>query len=140
MASSAKVKNYTKLNLRGEVEDQAPKFDMSPDMEYRPARVPLDLENSGVSFFRLEPNFRVPFGHTHNEQEEVYILVDGSARLKLDDEVIELAEWDAVRVPPGTWRGYEAGPEGLEILVIGAPSLGAARREDVEGRRDWWTD
>ena len=44
------------------------------------------------------------------------------------------------RVPPGTWRGYEAGPEGLEILVIGAPNLGEHPREDVEGTRDWWTD
>jgi hypothetical protein len=44
------------------------------------------------------------------------------------------------RVPPGTWRGYEAGPEGLEILVIGAPNLGEAPRDDVEGRRGWWAD
>jgi hypothetical protein len=53
---------------------------------------------------------------------------------------VELKEWDAVRVPPGTWRGYEAGPEGLEILVIGAPNLGEAPREDVDGQRDWWAD
>ena len=66
------------------------------------------------------------------------MVVRGSGRMKLDDEIVELKEWDAVRVPPGTWRGYEAGPEGLEILVIGAPSLGEARREDVEGQRDWW--
>ena len=58
--------------------------------------------------------------------------------MKLDDEIVKLKEWDAVRVPPGTWRGYEAGPEGLEILVIGAPNLGEALREDVEGQRDWW--
>jgi mannose-6-phosphate isomerase-like protein (cupin superfamily) len=60
--------------------------------------------------------------------------------MKLDEEIVELREWDAVRVPPGTWRGYEAGPEGLELIVIGAPSLGGDRRADVEGRRDWWTD
>ena len=60
--------------------------------------------------------------------------------LQVDDEIVELKEWDAVRVPPGTWRGYEAGPEGLEILVIGAPNLGEARREDVAGQRDWWAD
>ena len=56
----------------------------------------------------------------------------------IDDEIVELEEWDAVRVPPGTWRGYEAGPDGLEILVIGAPSLGDAPRDDVDGQRDWW--
>jgi len=60
--------------------------------------------------------------------------------MKLDDEIVELKEWDAVGVPPGTWRGYEAGPEGPEIIVIGAPNFGGARREDVEGQRDWWAD
>jgi mannose-6-phosphate isomerase-like protein (cupin superfamily) len=60
--------------------------------------------------------------------------------MKVDDEIVELKESDAVRVPPGTWRGYEAGPEGLEILVIGAPNLGGAPREDVDGQRDWWAD
>ena len=63
----------------------------------------------------------------------------GSGRMKLDDEIVELKAWDAVRVSPGTWRGYEAGPNGLEILVIGAPNLGDAPREDVEGERDWWS-
>ena len=58
--------------------------------------------------------------------------------MKVDDEIVELEEWDAVRVPPGTWRGYEAGPEGLEILVIGAPNLGEAPREDVDGQRGRW--
>jgi hypothetical protein len=60
--------------------------------------------------------------------------------MKLDDEIVELAEWDTVRVSPGTWRGYEAGPDGLEILVIGAPNLGENPRDDVEGERDWWSD
>jgi mannose-6-phosphate isomerase-like protein (cupin superfamily) len=137
MANSTKVKNYTKLNLRGEVEDQAPKFDMSPDMEYRPARVPLDLENSGVSFFRLEPNFRVPFGHTHNEQEEIYIVVDGSARLKLDDEILELKPWDAVRISKETMRNLEGGRDGAEILLFGAPNVGS---DDAQMSQGWWTD
>jgi mannose-6-phosphate isomerase-like protein (cupin superfamily) len=68
----------------------------------------------------------------------VYVVVGGGGRMKVDDEILELATWDAVRVPPGTWRGYEAGPDGLELLVIGAPSLGDHRREDVEGERGWW--
>jgi quercetin dioxygenase-like cupin family protein len=58
--------------------------------------------------------------------------------MKVDDEIIELSEWDAVRVPPGAWRGYEAGPEGLEILVVAAPNLD--QRDDVDGQRDWWAD
>ena len=68
------------------------------------------------------------------------MVLRGSGRMKVDDEIVELKEWDAVRVPPGTWRGYEAGPEGLEILVIGAPNLGEDPREDVDGQRDWWAD
>jgi quercetin dioxygenase-like cupin family protein len=60
--------------------------------------------------------------------------------MKLDDEIVEVKELDVVRVPPGTWRGYEAGPAGLEILVFGAPNLGDNPRGDVEGRRDWWAD
>ena len=86
------------------------------------------------------PDYRFPYGHTHKEQEEVYVVVRGSGRMKLDDEIVEVKEWDVVRVPPGTWRGYEGGPEGLEILVFGAPNLGEDPREDVEGQRDWWAD
>jgi mannose-6-phosphate isomerase-like protein (cupin superfamily) len=131
--------SYTKTNVR-EVEDSAPKFDMPAGMQARFARSAIEGETLGLSLFRLEPGFRIPFGHKHVTQEEVYVVVRGSGRMKLDDEIVALAQWDAVRVPPGTWRGYEAGPDGLEILVIGAPSLGASRREDVEGRRDWWAD
>jgi mannose-6-phosphate isomerase-like protein (cupin superfamily) len=68
------------------------------------------------------------------------VVVRGSGRMKVDDEIVELKEWDAVRVAPGAWRGYEPGPSGLEILVIGAPHLGEAPREDVAGQRDSWTD
>ena len=68
------------------------------------------------------------------------MVLRGSGRMKVDDEIVELKEWDAVRVPPRTWRGYEGGLEGLEILVIGAPNLGEDPREDVDGQRDWWAD
>src|SRR3712207_3243324 len=101
---------------------------------------PLMLPTRNTCYQRIPPGYRFPYGHTHRKQEEVYLVVGGSGRMKLDDEIVELKQWDAVRVAPGTWRGYEAGPEGLEIIVIGAPSLGDARREDVEGQRDWWAD
>jgi mannose-6-phosphate isomerase-like protein (cupin superfamily) len=129
--------DYTKLNLRKQVDDQAPKFDMSPEMEYRPARVDLDLQNSGVSFFKLERNFRVPFGHTHNEQEEVYILLDGSARLKLDEEIVELEPWDAVRISKETMRNLEGGQDGATVLLFGAPNAGSG---DAQMEQGWWTD
>ena len=93
---------------------------------------------SGPSYQRIPPGYRFPYGDTHQQQEELYVVVGESGRMKLDDEIAEVMRWDVVRVPPGTWRGYEAGPEGLEILVFGAPNLGEDPRGDVEGQRDWW--
>ena len=91
--------DYTKLNIKRDVEDMAPKFQLSPGLESRFARRPLELENSGVSYYKIAPDFRTPFGHRHGEQEEVYIVISGNARLKLEDEVLELEQWDAVRIP-----------------------------------------
>jgi len=127
---------YTKLNLKEDVEDQAPKFGM-PELEFRMARVPLELENSGVTYMRLTPNFRLPFGHTHNVQEEVYVLVSGSARVKLDDDIVELKPFDAVRIHRETMRNLEAGPEGAELIAIGAPNTGPG---DGPMTQDWWKD
>ncbi|HEX5224298.1 MAG TPA: cupin domain-containing protein [Solirubrobacteraceae bacterium] len=129
---------FTHRNLKEDLEDLGGNFDGAPDLEFRSANKALELERSGLCYQRVPPGYRFPYGHTHFEQEEVFVVVGGSGRMKLDDEVIDVKEWDAVRVPPGTWRGYEAGPEGLEILVIGAPHLGANPRDDVEGERDWW--
>jgi mannose-6-phosphate isomerase-like protein (cupin superfamily) len=131
---------FTLRNIKEDLEDLGPRFDGAPDLEFRAATKALELEHSALSYQRVPPGHRFPYGHTHAKQEEVYVVIHGSGRMKVDDEIVELTEWDAVRVPPGMWRGYEAGPEGLEIVVVGAPSLGAARRDDVDGRRDWWTD
>ena len=131
---------FSHRNLRDDVDDVGSNFDGAPDLEFRLATKALGLERSGLSLQRIPPGYRFPYGHTHAEQEEVYVVVRGSGRMKLDDEIVEVSEWDAVRVPPGTWRGYEAGPDGLEILVIGAPNLGGSPRDDVEGKRAWWAD
>jgi len=131
---------FTLKNLRNDPDDVGANFDGAPGLEFRLATKPLELERSGISYQRIPPGVRFPYGHTHEKQEELYVVVRGSGRMKLDDEIVPVGEWDAVRVPPGTWRGYEAGPEGLEILVLGAPNLGDDPRGDVEGRRDWWAD
>jgi len=131
---------FTLTNLKHDLEDLGTNFNGAPGLEFRHASKALGLEHSGLSYQRIPPGYRFPYGHVHEEQEEVYVIVRGSGRMKLDDEVVDVGEWDVVRVPPGTWRGYEAGPEGLEILVFGAPSLGEDPRADVEGRRDWWAD
>ncbi len=131
---------FTLRNIKNDLEDIGSKFGGAPDLEFRAATFALGLERSALSYQRIPPGYRFPYGHTHTTQEEVYVVVRGSGRMKLDDEIVELQEWDAVRVPPKTWRGYEAGPDGLEILVIGAPNLGASPRDDVDGRRDWWAE
>ena len=125
---------YTVVNLK-EVEDQAPKFGFAPHLQSRFARKALGLENSGISHFTIAPGFRVPFGHHHAEEEEVYVVVAGSARMKLDDEEVELGTWDAIRVAPTVTRGIQGGPEGAEILAFGAPSKGNG---DAEMVRDFW--
>jgi mannose-6-phosphate isomerase-like protein (cupin superfamily) len=128
--------NYTKLNLR-EVEDQAPKFDMSPNLEFRTARDALEMENAAISYLRIAPNFRMPFGHRHEVQEEVYVLVSGSARLKLDDDIVELKQWDAVRMPKETVRNLEGGPDGAVLILFAAPRTGPGDGPPIPG---WWTD
>ena len=131
---------YTLRNLREDPEDLGSNFDGSPDLEFRAATKLLGLEHSGLSFQHVPPDYRFPYGHTHETQEEVYVVVDGGGRMAVDDDVFELRKWDAVRVPSGSWRGYEAGPDGLELLIIGAPNLGDDPRGDVEGTRGWWPE
>ncbi len=128
--------DYTKVNLK-DVEDQAERFGLAPNIEFRMGRVALELENSGVSYQRLAPDFRIPFGHKHKRQEEVYVLVSGSARMKLEDEIVDLRQWDAVRVPSDTMRGFEAGPDGAEFIAIGAPNTGPGDADMAQG---WWED
>ena len=128
---------YTKLNLREDVEDQAPNFGLEGKIEARMARVPLELEQSGVSLLGLAPNYRMPYAHRHKTQEEVYVLIRGSVRVKLEDEVVELKPFDALRVHKDTTRGFEAGPEGAEMIAIGAPHTGPG---DADMINDWWTD
>jgi hypothetical protein len=129
---------FTRRNLREDLPDVGSNFDGSPDLEFRLAGQALGLEQSGLSYQRIPPDYRFPYGHTHKEQEEVFVVVGGNGRMALDEEVVDVKTWDVVRVPPGTWRGYEAGPDGLDILVFSAPHLGETPRGDVEGQRDWW--
>jgi mannose-6-phosphate isomerase-like protein (cupin superfamily) len=131
------VAGYTIRNLKEDVEDQAPKFGMAPGLEARFATSELEFEKGGLAYERLAPNFRIPFGHKQREQEEVYVLVNGSGRVKLDDEIVELKQWDAVRVSREVMRNFEAGPEGAEIIVFGAPRT---ESQDAEMTPGYWSD
>src|SRR3954467_9700010 len=76
-------------------------------------------EQVGVSRFTYEPGARMPFGHRHGQQEEVYVVVAGAGRAKLDDDVVELGQWDALRVAPSVIRSFEAGLDGMDLICIG---------------------
>jgi mannose-6-phosphate isomerase-like protein (cupin superfamily) len=127
---------YTKTNIKHEVEDAAPKFGLSPGLEFRYARRDLECEQSGASYQKIAPNFRQPFGHVHKEQEELYVLVSGSARVKLDDDIVDLEPFDTVRIGPGVMRCVEAGPDGAELVLFGAPLVDGSDADIVQ---DWWT-
>lgn len=127
---------YNRINIE-DVEDAAVDFGISPHLEARFARKSLGSSIVGVSRETLAPGFRVPFGHTHRDQEEVYVVVRGSGRMKIGDEIVDVGEGDLVRVSPGVWRCTEAGPEGMQIIAVGAP---IAEENDAEIEQGWWTD
>lgn len=127
---------YVKKNLETDVEDQAPAFGMPAELEARFARSALGGKTLGLSLMRLAPGFRVPFGHKHSAQEEVYVVLRGSARVKVDDEIVELRERDAIRFDRDTMRAVEAGPEGVEYLAFGA----GEDPRDAELVQGWWGD
>ena len=129
------MSDYTKVNLR-EVEDMAPGAGLE-GMEARFPKRALGCTVGAVSLQRVAPNARGPFGHRHGRQEELYVILAGGGKMKLDDEVIELRQWDAIRVAPQTMRAFEAGPDGLELLAYGAPIAEESDGEIVAG---WWSD
>lgn len=118
-----------------DVKDSAPEFGMEDVQEARFAKKDLDAEETGVTHLRLKPGRRTPFGHKHEKAEEVYVVIAGSGRLKLDDEIIEVERLDAIRVSPEVVRNFEAGDEGIEVLAVG-------RRLDGDGEviPGWWSD
>lgn len=118
-----------------DVKDSAPEFGMEEVQEARFAKKDLDAEKTGVSHHRLKPGQRTPFGHKHEEAEEVYVVIGGSGRMKLDDEIIEVERLDAIRVSPEVIRAFEAGDDGIEVLAVGA-------RHDGDGEvvPGWWAE
>jgi quercetin dioxygenase-like cupin family protein len=115
------VKNLLEIDVLGQSEG----------LERRFSRKYLDSEEIGVSLVRMEAGFKATDGHHHEEQEEAYVVIGGSGRIRLDDEVVELKKFDVVRVAPQVVRGFEAGPEGLEVIAVGGQ-----KPEGGDGVRD----
>jgi mannose-6-phosphate isomerase-like protein (cupin superfamily) len=129
------MSDYTIKNLM-EIEDSA--GESAPGVQARFARKHIDSTDLGVTYIRYDPGVRSPVGHSHREQEEVYVVVSGSGRVKLDDEIVEVRAWDVVRVAPPTVRGFEGGPEGIELIAIGStrPEGG----DGVPAPEGWWAE
>ena len=125
---------YTLKKLT-DVEDSAPKFGFDEVQEARFANGDLETDHTGVSHLRVKAGKRQAFAHRHDEAEEVYVVLAGSGRLKLDDQIVEVEPLDAIRVAPGVIRKFEGGPDGIEVLAVGP-------RHDGDGEliQDWWTD
>lgn len=128
------MSDYTHKNIT-EVEDAAPGFGFGEMGEVRFAKDAFDAEKTGFTHIKLNPGQRMPFGHKHDEAEEVYVVIAGSGRVKIDDEIVDVVELDAIRIAPTPGRGFEAGPEGISLLAFGARHDG-----DGEVLQNWWTD
>jgi quercetin dioxygenase-like cupin family protein len=135
VTDSAEARDDFEIENLDRIEDAAPGIGLGEVGEARFASGQMGLEQTGFSFYRLKPGKRQPFGHRHDAAEEVYLVLAGSGRVKLDEQVREIGRLDAIRVAPPVVRSFEAGPEGLEVLVFGARFEG-----DGELLHGWWTD
>lgn len=85
-------------------------------------RDPLDCRNLGVSVVDADPGWTgMEHDHADDGHEEVYLLVEGTATLVVEDEAVELTPGDAVRVDPDAIRHLEVGDDGGRLVVAGAP-------------------
>ena len=126
--------DFAKKNLN-EVEDSAVKHGFSETQMARFAGADLGCETIGLALEGVKPGKRQAFGHRHEQDEEVYVVVEGSGTMRLGEETIEVGVMDAIRVAPGVWRAFEAGPDGLQVLAFGTHTEG-----DGEIDPGFWTD
>ena len=126
------MSDYTIKNLK-ELDDVA--AGRAEGVEARMARSALESEQLGVSYFRYAPGVRASIGHHHRVQEEAYVVIPGGGRFKLDDDIVDIKQWDVIRVAPPVIRAFEAGPEGIELIAVGGPRPEEGDGEMVPG---WW--
>lgn len=129
---------FTIVNLT-ELDDAAPGFGLAGLQEARFATKPLSCEQTGLAYMSLKPGKRQPFAHHHADQEELYVVLAGSGRAKLGDEVRDLRAMDAVRVAPQVIRAFEAGEDGLDLLAFGVPVV-SAHENDAVMVEDFWPE
>lgn len=125
--------HYAKTNLRA-VHDSAAEHGLSETQEARFPRADLGAQQTGMNFLTVKPSQREAFAHRHRDAEEIYVILSGRGQVKLDDELVDLSPLDAVRVSPGVTRSFEAGPEGLDVLIFGPHVEGDSEMVD-----DFWS-
>ena len=126
--------SYVKTNL-DDSENVAPKYGMGEMGESRFLRKDLGADGIGLANYRMNPGQRIAFGHSHGEAEEIYVVLAGSGRFKIEDEIVEVVPKDVVYCGPGTMRAWESGPDGLELLAFGDHVEGDSQME-----MGWWAD
>lgn len=130
------MSDYTIKNLLDDVENAAARRGIE-GLQAHFARQAIESEHLGITLFRCPPGYRTPFGHRHGQQEEAYVVVSGSGRMRLEDDLHELRQWDVVRVAPQVARAFESGPDGMDLLAVGSD-----RPEGGDGEMlpDFWAD
>jgi quercetin dioxygenase-like cupin family protein len=111
------LSGYAIVNLL-EIDDSV--AGQVPGLEARFSRTHLGSSDLGVSQWKYAAGTRNQ-AHSHREQEEAYVVVAGSGRVRLGDELRDVRQWDVVRVAPEVVRAFEAGPDGLELIAVGGP-------------------
>jgi len=90
---------------------------------FRRARASLGVTSFGMQILEMPPNggdFYPNHNHEHDSQEEVYVVLDGSADFDIEGEPVHVGPETAVRISPATKRKIKAGPEGVKMLALGA--------------------
>lgn len=125
---------YAHINF-DDVTDLAARYGMGELGEARYVRDEVGAERIAMTLYRMNPGRRSGFGHRHREAEEMYVVLSGSGRVKIDDDILDLRPLDIVRVAPSSIRDFEAGPEGMHLLATGQHV-----KDDGEMLEGWWTD
>jgi mannose-6-phosphate isomerase-like protein (cupin superfamily) len=105
--------------------------------EFRPLTAALGGEQVAVTVIRVPPHsdFEQGTGHSHAEQEEVYLVTRGTLTMRFDDEIERVRAGSAVRVAPQTVRSHRnEGDEPVEIWAISRKQ----ERSDATKVDDFW--
>jgi mannose-6-phosphate isomerase-like protein (cupin superfamily) len=124
---------YSKVNI-DDLDDQAAGFGLESQQARFP-RTAIGAERIGLAHYQVKPGQRLEFGHRHKSMEEAYVVLAGGGTFRIDDELVEVGTHDVLRVGPESWRGWEAGPDGMELLALGEHKEGDGESEMDMG---WW--